>query len=503
MITALLATALAAPEPTAGLFGGVHVAGPEHELYRTPGVQHGPLGPAVLLGVRAGFPVLGPLGLEGELFGGPASRVGGGLLYGFRAHGNVHFPEIADRWTPMFVAGGGYLGLVSRDLGSDLDLAVHLGPAVKVRLSESLNLRTDLRWLLSGRKGVSAQPGGHGQLLVSLSWNLRKRDLDPDGDDIVTELDRCPIETETHNGWKDDDGCPDELATVTITVRDVEEKRMGDMEVRDGNTVLGRTDDQGYLVLEDLMPERVLDLAVDAPEGMMPGARQVTLLEGRNRTTVELGWAPGSLLITASDLDGNPLAAEVTAAGPEMRTWTLGSEGIDELVLKPGIYEIVATYPGYEGHAGEIELSEKSGARAHFDALLKPPADPESVRVEETRLVTLEPIRFEYDSHKVRQSSMAIVDAVARKLNDHPYITKVEVAGHASSEGSDAYNLDLSKRRMVEVKRLLVAKGVDPGRLVAKGYGEDRPAASNETETGRSQNRRVEFNILEKNGGAE
>ena len=53
---------------------------------------------------------------------------------------------------------------------------------------------------------------------------------------------------------------------------------------------------------------------------------------------------------------------------------------------------------------------------------------------------------------------------------------------------------------MKEVVRLLVARGIAPKRLVARGYGESRPTASNETESGRSQNRRVEFNILEKDG---
>lgn len=496
MILALLAGALAAPAPFVGFFGGVHLAGPNHELYQVPGIAHGPLGPSFPLGVRAGFPVVGPLGLEGELFAGPATRVDLGFLYGWRAHANLHFPEMKDKYTPMFVAGGGYLGLVSGKLGNDMDLAAHMGPALKIRLSKSFALRTDVRYMLSARKGAGTVPAGHTEVLFSLSWDL-KRDFDPDGDNIATELDECPIELETYNGWKDTDGCPDELAALTITVRDVEGTRMGDTEVRDGDQVLGRTDAEGYLTLEDLMPERQLHLAVDAPEDMLPGSSDVTLAEGRNRALVELEWAPGAILITATDPKGEPLAAQVSATGVEERVWTLPPEGIDELVMKPGSYEFTVTYRDYEGHVGDVLLSDKSGARAHFAAVLKP---PEQVTVHEDRLVTLDPIRFEFDRHDVTKATMHIVDAVAKALVEHPYIKKVEVAGHASAEGTDAYNLALSQRRMNEVVRLLVARGVAADRLIAKGYGESRPTATNETETGRSQNRRVEFNILEKDG---
>jgi OOP family OmpA-OmpF porin len=95
---------------------------------------------------------------------------------------------------------------------------------------------------------------------------------------------------------------------------------------------------------------------------------------------------------------------------------------------------------------------------------------------------------------------MNIVEAVAGVLKTNPYILRVEVGGHASSEGSDTYNLDLSKRRMVEVVRLLTDRGVEKERMKPVGYGESKPITTNDTEEGRAQNRRVEFNILQKEG---
>jgi len=72
------------------------------------------------------------------------------------------------------------------------------------------------------------------------------------------------------------------------------------------------------------------------------------------------------------------------------------------------------------------------------------------------------------------------------------------VEGYASAEGDDFYNKQLSDRRAKAVMKYVVAHGVDDSRLVAKGFGEESPIASNDTEEGREKNRRVEFNILER-----
>ena len=67
-----------------------------------------------------------------------------------------------------------------------------------------------------------------------------------------------------------------------------------------------------------------------------------------------------------------------------------------------------------------------------------------------------------------------------------------EIAGHTDSTGPEAYNLRLSVRRARAVKEFLVKCGIEAQRLIPKGYGEDRPLASNETKEGRRKNRRVE-----------
>ncbi|HNC97874.1 MAG TPA: OmpA family protein, partial [Myxococcota bacterium] len=88
-------------------------------------------------------------------------------------------------------------------------------------------------------------------------------------------------------------------------------------------------------------------------------------------------------------------------------------------------------------------------------------------------------------------------------LEAHPEITRLEVAGHTDSDGNDNFNLELSQRRVEAVLQYLVARGVAPERLVAKGYGESRPVANNRSPDGKAKNRRVEFQILKREGDVE
>ncbi|KQT85491.1 OmpA family protein [Aurantimonas sp. Leaf443] len=79
--------------------------------------------------------------------------------------------------------------------------------------------------------------------------------------------------------------------------------------------------------------------------------------------------------------------------------------------------------------------------------------------------------------------------------------TIVDVYGHTDSQGSDGYNLQLSQQRASSVSQLLASQGVSPNRLNTQGFGESRPVASNATEDGRAQNRRVEISISPLQGG--
>lgn len=101
-------------------------------------------------------------------------------------------------------------------------------------------------------------------------------------------------------------------------------------------------------------------------------------------------------------------------------------------------------------------------------------------------------VRFDHDSATLRPESAPLLDALHTGLAGDP-ATNVAIVGHTSSEGSAAYNDDLSLRRAQAAVAALVELGLDAGRLEAVGRGEREPLADNGTESGRSLNRRVEL----------
>ncbi len=104
-------------------------------------------------------------------------------------------------------------------------------------------------------------------------------------------------------------------------------------------------------------------------------------------------------------------------------------------------------------------------------------------------------INFAYNSANVQPQFRATLNKVASVLADYNQ-TYVDVYGHTDSSGSDAYNQDLSERRATSVADYLSSHGVQPARIATRGFGETQPIESNETESGRAANRRVEIKIV-------
>jgi OOP family OmpA-OmpF porin len=100
-------------------------------------------------------------------------------------------------------------------------------------------------------------------------------------------------------------------------------------------------------------------------------------------------------------------------------------------------------------------------------------------------------IQFEFDSSVLKTASYPILDATSSDLRTTG--ATVTLAGYASSEGTAAHNMKLSKDRANSVKTYLVNSGVDAKKLKVKAFGETHPIADNSTEEGRVLNRRVEF----------
>jgi len=110
-------------------------------------------------------------------------------------------------------------------------------------------------------------------------------------------------------------------------------------------------------------------------------------------------------------------------------------------------------------------------------------------------LLQIENIEFETAKGALTKKGKETVDKLALILKQYPKI-KTEIAGHTDSDGSAEFNQKLSQSRVETVKGRLIARGVNPGRLTAKGYGETKPLVPNTTDENKQKNRRVEIIIL-------
>jgi OmpA-OmpF porin, OOP family len=132
------------------------------------------------------------------------------------------------------------------------------------------------------------------------------------------------------------------------------------------------------------------------------------------------------------------------------------------------------------------------------DYLDRCPGTPRGARVDQhgCEIPVTEPVSFNlsvefaFDSAEITSVSFNELMNAIRFLREHPSTTAV-VEGHTDSVGAEAYNQQLSQRRAQSVMTAIVNSGIAADRLTSRGYGESRPIASNDTEAGRQQNRRV------------
>ena len=103
-------------------------------------------------------------------------------------------------------------------------------------------------------------------------------------------------------------------------------------------------------------------------------------------------------------------------------------------------------------------------------------------------------ITFSFDDATLNSSFKPTLDKLASTMNQYNQNT-ITIAGHTDSQGSASYNMGLSRDRAYSVANYLTARGVASNRINVVAYGESRPVATNNTETGRQQNRRVELTV--------
>jgi OOP family OmpA-OmpF porin len=124
-----------------------------------------------------------------------------------------------------------------------------------------------------------------------------------------------------------------------------------------------------------------------------------------------------------------------------------------------------------------------------------PPPKPPRVVLTASAIKIAEKVQFKLGSAELLPDSFGLLDEVGQVM-ENPQIERVQIEGHTDSTGSAKINKKLSKERAESVRSYLIKKGIEDKRLVAVGFGPDKPIAENETPEGQEANRRVEFNIV-------
>ena len=199
-----------------------------------------------------------------------------------------------------------------------------------------------------------------------------------------------------------------------------------------------------------------------------------------------------------SDENGTPLSASIKWEDLET------GKNVGELSSDPksGNYFITlplnknygyyAEKPGYYPISKNVDLRGKTEATKLTENITL--VSIKSMREKETA-IRLNNIFFDFDKATLKPESYPELNRLAEILKKNPDV-KAEVGGHTDNKGTHQYNLDLSKKRTQSVVEYLVSQGCNGATLSSKGYADSVPVASNDTDDGRAQNRRVEVKFI-------
>ncbi|MDH5293497.1 MAG: fasciclin domain-containing protein [Acidimicrobiia bacterium] len=234
-----------------------------------------------------------------------------------------------------------------------------------------------------------------------------------------------------------------------------------------------------------------------------PGAVDLMTADGR------FGSLLDALEVAGLSLDG----ADVTVLAPTDDAFAQLPEGVlDQLLSDPDRLTTLLEYhlvPGSMSGRGSyitaggaevtvtdadvngVPIASTDGPIVALEGVLVPPG---FVLADVNDILELAPITFEVGSAVITSEGQAELDRAIDYLLANP--VRIEIGGHTDADGAEDANLALSEVRAQAVVDYLESGGLDSELLTAIGYGESQPIASNDTEEGKAQNRRIEFSIL-------
>jgi outer membrane protein OmpA-like peptidoglycan-associated protein len=432
---------------------------------------------AVLGSGTQGFPVRGVTCPQGGMFsmnmcmvppGAPTSAQNASTAQG----GNPI--NYGDLWT--FGAGASFRVIhsmdvvvetygtqLARQLGNTSTFSMEALAGLKIFVHENSYL------MLGGGLGFPTSGFQQSRYRALLGFMFEPSIGDRDGDGIKDDQDQCIDDPEDHDGFEDEDGCPDPdndrdgIPDVQDDCPNVPEDRDG-REDEDGCPEGGENDRDHDGIVDDL------DQCPDDPED-------------RDGFQDEDGCPE-----LDNDNDGIPDAQDLCPNDPEDRDGFQDEDGC------PDLDNDADRIPDTSDQCPN-EPETYNGTRDDDGC-----PDRGAVVIEDNQLFILEKIFFETNSAVIQSRSFPIIDAVAATLNGNPQIRLMEVQGHADERGNDEHNLALTRDRAASVVTALIERGVDRSRIRSAGYGEICPVNPAHNHAAWEQNRRVEFKVLSIDG---
>ncbi|MAA80385.1 MAG: hypothetical protein CL916_14110 [Deltaproteobacteria bacterium] len=374
-------------------------------------------------------------------------------------------------------------------------------------------------------------PSWRGILAVEYQPKIKPKDTDMDG--IIDKADQCPKEPEDIDGVKDEDGCPD-FTDVTITFVDqfgvpVARKKWTAEEIEldeNGKPVVVAVEEpkeeteapkvvegaeatekaseedatkettpvatnnpnliEGYSGVPFAAPSKDFILRADF-DGYRPIEQVFKVVDGQPQNVeIKVEMILGKLVVNPKDPDGNPVADAV---------WNIDGSSerhkIDEILdLPPKEYVVQVAADGYKLKTERVEIKPDETASIDIDLI------PTKAQVKDGMINFDGTIHFKTNSATIEPISFSLLNDIGDILKDFPGIEQIRIEGHTDSDGSAASNKNLSQDRADAVRQYLISYDISADRMIAEGFGEEKPKADNKTEVGKQQNRRVEIFIL-------
>jgi outer membrane protein OmpA-like peptidoglycan-associated protein len=404
---------------------------------------------------------------------------------GARLRAATPFADLRPASTLQWGGGVGFL--------LDEDRVLQLGPQItgSIDLNDPNARTTSVEALLAGRRRFLGDFEAGGGMGIGLAPGLGTPSFravamfsySPEALPFVPRPAALPEADRDHDGIPDArDACPEEKG-------DKSEDRE-----KNGCPRAADRDHDGVLDADDLCPDTAGSADGDPDRRGCPAAHD----SDGDGIDDEADACPD----TAGPYDADP--AKSGCLPPADGDGDGIPDALDACPDKPGITSSDKARNGCPGDSDGDGIDDESDACPAEKGPKSAAADkngcPTDVRVTGGAIVLLEQVQFESSTAAIHKASDPLLAQIAAVLAEHPEILRVEVQGHTDNKGARAGNLLLSQRRAEAVVKALIKRGVAEDRLLARGYGPDRPIAANLTTEGRAKNRRVEIKILESRG---